>query len=235
MNDHGPKILLVDDEDSLRRVLRARLLLHGYSVYEANRGRQALSLVPLFVPDLIVLDLGLPDLDGIEVTRRIRKFSQTPVVILSVRRTESDKISVLEAGADDYLTKPCNLVDLLDRIRGALRGQSLLKSGVFTAGDLLVDFNSGLVQIDSHPVHLTAPEFDVLRALVANAGRLLTQRRLVREVWGENNEESSVKKLRSTITTLRRKLDANPARPGHIATEPGVGYRLRLPSAISLV
>ena len=230
LNDRGPTILLVDDEDALRQVLRARLTARGYFVHEASSGEEVLQAVPVLRPDVIILDIGLPDIDGIEVTRRLRPLVQTPIIILSVHGTESDKIAALDAGADDYLTKPCDLGELLDRIRTALRRVTLTlqDARIFTAGDLVVDLNRHMVQVANNPIQLTVMEYDLLKVLVFNAGRLLTQRRLAREVWGQKSDDSALQMLRITIGTLRQKLDANRSHPGHIATEPGVGYRLRI-------
>jgi two-component system, OmpR family, KDP operon response regulator KdpE len=232
MSGQGSSVLIVDDEVALRQVLRARLTARGYVVHEASTGEDVLRIVPVLRPDVILLDIGLPDMDGIEVTRRLRPLVQTPIIILSVRAMESDKIAALDAGADDYLTKPCDLGDLLDRIGTALRRVLLQDAEVFTAGDLVVDLSRQTVQVANNPVCLTATEYDLLKVLVFNAGRLLTQRRLTQEVWGERNEDSALPLLRTTMTTLRQKLDSDRSHPGHIATEPGVGYRLRIANSI---
>jgi len=231
VSEPGPKVLLVDDEAVLRQVLRARLTARGYFIHEASTGEDVLKTVPALQPDVIVLDIGLPDIDGIEVTRRLRPLVQTPIIILSVHAAESDKIAALDAGADDYLTKPCDLGELLDRIRTVLARATLQDARVVTAGDLVVDLNRQMVQVANKPVHLTAMEYEVLKVLALNGGRLLTQRRLAREVWGERSDDNSLQMLRATISTLRQKLDTDPAHPGHISTEPGVGYRLRIASS----
>ena len=228
MTDQGPRIMLVDDEAALRQVLRTRLTARGYFIHEASNGEEVLQTVPVLRPDVIILDVGLPGIDGIEVTRRLRELVQTPIIILSVHATESDKIAALDAGADDYLTKPCNLRELLDRIRTALCRVTLQDARVFTSGDLVVDLNRQMVQVADNPVQLTMPEYDLLKVFVFNAGRLMTQRRLAQEVWAQRSDDNALQMLRTTISTLRQKLDANPAQPGHIATEPGVGYRLRI-------
>ena len=232
MNGQGSTILIVDDEAALRQVLRARLTVRGYVVHEASTGEEALRIVPVLRPALLVLDIGLPGIDGIEVTRRLRTLVQTPIIILSVHAAESDKIAALDAGADDYLTKPCDLGELLDRIRTALRRIALQDAQVFTAGDLVVDLNRQVAQVANSPVLLTAVEYDLLKVLVFNAGRLLTQRRLAREVWGQRSGDDALQMLRTTINTLRQKLDSNGSQPGYIATEPGVGYRLRVATSI---
>jgi len=177
---------------------------------------------------VIILDIGLPDIDGIEVTRRLRPLVQTPIIILSVHAMEFEKIAALEAGADDYLTKPYDLGELLDRIRTALLRVALQGVRVFTSDDLVVDLSCQVVQVGGNPVQLTAIEYGLLKVLVLNAGRLLTQRRLAHEVWGEATEDDALQLLRTTIATLRQKLAANPAHPRHILLEPGVGYRLRI-------
>ncbi len=225
---NGPTILLVDDEAPLRQVLRARLTARGYSIQEASSGEEVLRTVPVLQPDVILLDIGLPGIDGIEVTRRLRPSVQTPIIILSVHAAESDKIAALDAGADDYLTKPCDLGELLDRIRTALRQATLKDGDVFTAGDLVVDVNRQTVHVANEPVRLTETEYNLLKVLVLNAGKLLTQGRLAKNIWGQRSDDDAVQMLRTTVRSLRQKLDTNSSQPGHIATEPGVGFRLRV-------
>ncbi len=225
---NGPTILLVDDEASLRQVLRARLTARGYSIQEAGSGEEVLRTVPGMQPDVIILDIGLPGIDGIEVTRRLRPSVQTPIIVLSVHATESDKIAALDAGADDYLTKPCDLGELLDRIRIALRPATLKDAGVFTAGDLVVDVNRHAVHVANEPIQLTELEYNLLKVLVLNAGKLVTQGRLAQESWGKGGDADAGQILRTTIRSLRQKLDTNSSQPSHIGTEPGVGYRLRI-------
>src|SRR5665213_2851113 len=221
---NGPTILLVDDEAPLRQVLRARLTARGYSIQEASSGEEVLRTVPSMQPDVIILDIGLPGIDGIEVTRRLRTSLQTPIIILSVHAAEADKIAALDAGADDYLTKPCDLGELLDRIRTALYRVTLKDADVFTSGDLVVDMNRQTVHAGNVSVLLTETEYSLLKVLVLNAGKLLTQDWLANEVWGERSTDA-LQMLRTTIRSLRQKLDTNSSQPGHIATEPGVGYR----------
>jgi two-component system KDP operon response regulator KdpE len=228
LNDHSPTVLLVDDGEALRRILRARLTAEGYIVHEASDGEEALHKAPMLLPDVIILDIGLPDIEGIEVTRRLRRLIPTPIIILSVHASEADKIAALDAGADDYLTKPFDMRELLDRIRTAIRRMKIQGPPVYTVGDLVVDLDRQIVQVSSKPVMLTTTEYQLLKILVFNAGRLMTQHRLVQEAWGERSGEG-LQMLRSTISALRQKLDANQ-HPGHIATEPGVGYRLRIAS-----
>lgn len=224
----GPTILLVDDEAPLRQILRARLTARGYAIQEASSGEEVLRTVSAVQPDVIILDIGLPGIDGIEVTRRLRPSVQTPIIMLSVHAAESEKIAALDAGANDYLTKPCDLGELLDRIRTALRPAALNDAGVFTAGDLVVDMNRQAVHVANEPVRLTPTEYSLLKVLVLNAGRLMTQGRLAKEIWSEKLDDDARQMLRTTIRSLRQKLDTNSSQPGHIATEPGVGYRLRV-------
>ena len=219
--------LLGDDEEAIRRVLRPQLTVRGYSVYEATNGQQILHSVPVLKPDVILLDLGLPDLDGIEVIHRLRDIAETPVIVLSVRAAASDKIAALDAGADDYLTKPCQPADLLERIRAALYRTKAQDSQVFTTGDLLIDLHREAVEVGGRTVELTEDEFRVLKVLALNPGRLVTQRRLAREVWGEQTKDETLQLLRVIVNDLRSKLETDPTRPRYIATEPGVGYRLR--------
>jgi two-component system KDP operon response regulator KdpE len=227
MSETGARVLVVDDEPAIRRFLRVSLSAHGYAVFEASDGQAALSAVVANRPDLIILDLGLPDLDGIEVTRLLREWTHIPIIILSVRGQEADKVTALDAGADDYLTKPFSTGELLARIRVALRhtGQSGSEP-VFTSDDLTVDLVRRVVTVARREVQLTPTEYDLLRALVIHAGKVLTHRQLLREVWGIGYEQET-HILRVNISNLRRKIEPDPARPRHILTEPGVGYRLR--------
>ena len=228
VNDSGSTVLLVDDEEALRRILSAGLTARGYLVREASSGEDACRIVPTLQPDVIVLDIGLPDIDGVEVTRRLRRLIHTPIIILSVHAMASDKIAALDAGADDYLTKPCELDTLLDRIRTALCRVMPQDAGVFASGDLTVDLHRQMVQLGEKQIKLTETEYDLLRILVLNPGKLLTQRRLVREVWEEIGDEEGLQMLRTTISALRQKLDVHSERSCHIMLEPGVGYRLRI-------
>jgi two-component system KDP operon response regulator KdpE len=227
MNEAGARVLVVDDEPAIRRFLRASLSAHGYAVFEAEGGQSALSAVVADRPDLVILDLGLPDLDGIEVTRLLREWTHIPIIILSVRGQEADKIAALDAGADDYLTKPFSAGELLARMRVALRrvGQSGLEP-IFTSDDLTVDLARRVVMVAGHEVQLTPTEYDLLRVLVNHAGKVLTHRQLLREVWGVGYEQET-HMLRVNVSNLRRKIEPDPTRPRYILTEPGVGYRLR--------
>jgi two-component system KDP operon response regulator KdpE len=226
MTQSGVRVLVVDDEAAIRRYLRASLSAHGYAVFEADSGRAALSSVTAVRPDLVILDLGLPDLDGIEVTRLLRTWTQVPILILSVRGQEADKIAALDAGADDYLTKPFGTGELLARMRVALRRSSQAKvEPVFTVDALVVDLERRVVTVDGSEVQLTPNEYGVLRVLVTHAGKVLTHRQLLREVWGVGYQQET-HLLRVNISNLRRKIEPDPSRPHYILTEPGVGYRL---------
>jgi two-component system KDP operon response regulator KdpE len=227
MTESSPRILVVDDEPAIRRFLRVSLTARGYTIYEAADGEEALQAVLAHRPDLLILDLGLPDLDGVQVTRSLREWTQIPIIILSVREQESDKIAALDAGADDYLTKPFGLGELLARIRAALRRQvTTATQPVFHEGGLSVDLTRRLVTVDGREVQLTPTEYDLLRVLVLNAGKVLTHGQLLHKVWGEGYEDMHL--LRVNISNLRRKIEPDASRPTYIHTEPGVGYRLRL-------
>jgi len=227
MTEVGVRVLIVDDEIAIRRFLRVALNGQGFIVSEAATGQEALQAMSLKRPDLVILDLGLPDVDGVEITRRLREWTQVPVIILSVREQEADKIAALDAGADDYLTKPFGMGELLARIRVVLRRQTVSTSEpVFRLGELTVDLASRLVTVSNHEVQLTPTEYDILRALVIHAGKVLTNRQLLRQVWGEGYDDLHI--LRVNISNLRHKLEPDPSRPTYIHTEPGVGYRLKL-------
>jgi two-component system KDP operon response regulator KdpE len=221
------RILIVDDEPAIRRFLRTSLAPQGYAVTEAADGRSGLSAAMADRPDLVILDIGLPDLDGIHVTRALREWTQLPIIILSVRDREVDKIAALDAGADDYLTKPFGLGELLARIRVALRRQTVSQSEpVFRSGDLTVDLVGRVVSVGGREVQLTPTEFELLRVLVRNAGKVMTHRHIMRQVWGDGYDDIHI--LRVNISNLRGKLEPDPARPRFIMTDPGVGYRMKL-------
>jgi len=226
MTEDARRILIVDDEAPIRRYLRVVLGAQGYTLFEAAGGQDALNAVLGDRPDLIILDLGLPDMDGVEVTRRLREWSQTPIIILSVREAEGDKIAALDAGADDYLVKPFGTGELLARIRAALRRQADdSEEPVIQAGPLRMDLSRRLVTVDDREIVLTPTEYDLLRILMRNAGRVMTHRQLLRLVWGPAYE-NEMHLLRVNVSNLRRKLDPDPSSPSPIRTEPGVGYRL---------
>jgi two-component system, OmpR family, KDP operon response regulator KdpE len=223
------RILVVDDERPIRRFLNASLG-GQYTVLEASTGQEALAMAVSGRPDVIILDLGLPDMDGLEVARRLREWTQIPIIIVSVRDQEEHKIAALDAGADDYLTKPFGVGELTARVRAALRRSAQPESEpVFQRDDLLVDLARRNVFRQGRAVSLTPTEYDILRLLVQHAGKVLTHEQLIRSIWGNesaSNEEDS-HLLRVNVSNLRRKLEPDPSRPRHIVTEPGVGYRLK--------
>jgi two-component system, OmpR family, KDP operon response regulator KdpE len=227
MSENQNKILVIDDELSIRRFLRVALAAHEYDVVEAVNGQEGLSSAVNSKPDIIILDLGLPDMDGVEVTRLLREWTQIPIVILSVRGSESDKIAALDAGADDYLTKPFGVGELLARLRAALRHSSQFQSeNIISIGKLKVDLARRIVTLSDREVQLTPTEYDLLKVLIAHSGRVLTHRQLLRQVWGKMYEDE-FHILHVNISNLRRKIESDTARPQYIVTEPGVGYRLR--------
>jgi two-component system, OmpR family, KDP operon response regulator KdpE len=221
------RVLIVDDEQAIRRFLRVTLTSQAYTVIEAVSGQEALSGAANQKPDIIILDLGLPDVDGVEVTRLLREWTKIPIIILSVRGSEKDKIAALDAGADDYLTKPFGVGELLARLRAALRRAAQTTTElVFTSGNLKVDLERRLVTVSGREVQLTPTEYGLLCVLLNHAGKVLTHHYLLREVWGaEYGEEFHM--LHVNISNVRHKIEPDPTRPQFIITEPGVGYRLR--------
>ena len=229
LNTSNPpiKILIVDDERPIRRYLNASLGSR-YSILEAENGNEAIKIAAMNRPEVIILDLGLPDMDGTEVTRRLREWTDVPIIVISVRDSEEDKVAALDAGADDYLTKPFGTSELLARIRVALRraNKPEEESLIYQSDGLLIDFVKRDVRVNDNPVTLTPTEYSILRTLVNHAGKVLTHQQLIKEVWGGNYEVNS-HLLRVNISNLRRKIEANPLLPRHIITEPGVGYRFK--------
>jgi len=225
----APLLLLIEDEPQMRRFLRATLKAHGYQIVEAATAREGLAQAAGRNPELILLDLGLPDLDGLEVVRTIRRSAPTPIIVISARGQEQDKVAALDLGADDYLTKPFGASELLARIRVALR-RSALRPGaaepVFQTGELRVDLVRRQVFRGEEETHLTPTEYRLLAALIRHAGRVSTHRQLLEEVWGANYADQS-HYLRVYMAQLRHKLERDPTRPRLLTTEPGVGYRLR--------
>lgn len=222
------QVLIVDDERAIRRFLHTALTAQGYTVFEAATGHEAIQSVISHPPDVIILDLGLPDINGIEVTSQLREWSQIPIIILSVRESEQDKITALDAGADDYLTKPFGIGELMARIRATLRhSQFPQPDAVFQTGELIVDFARRVVNMAGSDIQLTPTEYDLLRVLIKYAGKVLTHHQLLREVRGGGYEADS-HLLRVHMSNLRRKLEPDPNRPRYILTEAGVGYRLVL-------
>jgi two-component system KDP operon response regulator KdpE len=225
MNDKL-RVLVVDDERPIRRFLNASLG-GEYSVLEAASGEEALAVTASARPDAILLDLGLPDSDGVDVTRRLREWTQIPIIVVSVRDTEEDKIAALDAGADDYLTKPFSVGELMARLRVTLRRAAAPgNEPVFHADRLSVDLTRREVKVDGKTTSLTPTEYDILRALIQHAGKVLTHQQLIRLVWGDARE-ADAHLLRVNVSNLRRKIEADPSRPHCVVTEPGVGYRLK--------
>jgi two-component system KDP operon response regulator KdpE len=221
-----PRILVVDDEQAIRRFLRTALDNGEFAVHLADDGHTALAAAVAVRPDIILLDLGLPDLDGVEVINRIREWSKVPIIVLSVRDREDDKVKALDAGADDYLTKPFGIAELLARIRVSLRrAVQQAPEPVYAIGELEVDLARRRVLVGGQEVQLTPTEYDLLCLLVAHAGKVLTHRQILRQIWGiAYLEQPHV--LRVNISNLRRKIEADASRPRYILTEPGVGYRM---------
>lgn len=222
-----PRILLIDDEAAIRRFLRTILCEEEFALHLAESGHAGLAAAAAVRPDVILLDLGLPDLDGVDVLRRLREWSTVPVIVLSVRAREDDKVAALDAGADDYLTKPFGVAELLARIRAALRRTvASAPEPTFDHEGLHVDLTLRQVTVEGDDVQLTPTEYDLLKLLVSHAGKVLTHRQILSRIWGVAYlEQPHV--LRVNISNLRRKIERDPSRPRHIVTEPGVGYRLK--------
>jgi len=230
MGEIQPVLLVVEDEAPMRKFLRTSLANHGYRVVEATTGAEALALAKSHNPELVLLDLGLPDMDGLEVARRLREWMTAPVIVVSARGQEDDKVKALDEGADDYLTKPFGTGELMARIRVALRHAA--RAGrpstepVLVAGEIRVDLDKRTVHVADAEVHLTPIEYKLLVVLMKNAGRVLTHRQLLKEVWGPSYA-TQTQYLRVYMTQLRHKLERDAARPKYLVTEPGVGYRLK--------
>jgi two-component system KDP operon response regulator KdpE len=226
MSDSPLRILVVDDERAIRRFLKVSLGSQ-HTVFEAASGEEALQAVAVERPDLVIMDLGLPDMDGAEVTRRLREWTQIPIIVVSVREREDEKITALDAGADDYLTKPFGIGELMARIRVAMRRSVQPENEpISQIGELTLDMARRLVTVRGEVVTLTPNEYDILRTLVLNAGKVLTHRQLLRAVWGASYENET-HLLRVNVSNLRAKIEADASRPQVILTEPGVGYRLK--------
>ncbi|MGZ8219211.1 response regulator [Methylomagnum sp.] len=229
MVNPAPTVVLIEDDPQMRRFLRTGLGSEGFRVFEADTGRQGLVEVGTRKPDLVILDLGLPDMDGVEVVKAIRGWTGLPILILSARDAERDKIEALDAGADDYLTKPFGLGELLARLRVALRhaaGPGTNPAEAFSTGSLTVDLQKRLVYVNGAEVHLTPVQYRLLAVLVRHAGKVLTHRQIIKEVWGPAHVDNT-HYPRIYMSQLRQKLEADPARPEYLLTESGVGYRLR--------
>jgi two-component system KDP operon response regulator KdpE len=229
LSDTEPLILVVEDEAPMRRFLKVSLTSNGYRTAEAETGAEGLSQAAQRNPDLVLLDLGLPDLDGLIVTERLREWAKMPIIVISARGQEEDKVKALDGGADDYLTKPFGMGELLARVRVALRHGAITQVGdsLFSLGGLKVDLARRLVTVNEREVHLTPIEYKLLATLIKNAGRVVTHRQLLKEVWGPGYGDQT-QYTRVYMGQLRHKLEENPSRPVYLVTEPGVGYRLRM-------
>lgn len=226
MEQTGKKILIIDDESQIQRLLKVTLTAHDYEIHQASDAQDGLNSIITFMPDLIILDLGLPDLDGLEVIKIVRDWSKTPILILSAREYESEKVKALDLGADDYITKPFGMGELLARVRAALRHvRDHDDQPIMTFENLMIDRVKRVVLVDGKEVKFTPTEYELLKTLAINAGRVLTHRFLLDTVWGPQYENEG-HYLRIYIGQLRKKIEADPSRPHHILTEPGVGYRL---------
>lgn len=228
---NAANILVIDDEAQIRRVLRSTLTFRGYELLEASTGEEGLELARKFKPDLILLDVNLPGISGVETCRELRRFTAAPVIMLTVRNAERDKVVALDAGADDYVTKPFGIEELLARVRASLRRHSSTEAvPAFQSRDLTVDFEERRVTVSGETVHLAPKEFEVLKHLIAQQGKPVTHRRLLQAVWGpEYGEETE--NLRVVINQLRKKIEKDPAQPKYVLTEPWVGYRFQPPKA----
>src|SRR5688572_1115360 len=225
----GPKVLIVDDEPQIRRFLRASLQAHDYQVVEAENGKEGVRACTVQKPELLILDLGLPDMDGLDVIKLVREWSTIPIIVLSLRSDDSDKIQALDRGANDYVTKPFSMGELLARMRVALRqgpGAGTEAEPVVTAGDIAIDLAKRLVTVGGTPVRLSRKEYDLLRILASHPGKVITHQQLLQEVWGQAYVEET-QYLRVYVGQLRQKLEKEPAAPKYLVTEPGVGYRLQ--------
>jgi two-component system KDP operon response regulator KdpE len=224
----GPVALIIDDEAQIRRFLKISLEANGYRVYESKTGQEGLTQFGTLRPDVLILDLGLPDMDGLDVLKSLREWSNTPVIILSVRNADAEKIAALDAGADDYLTKPFSVGELLARLRVAQRHtQPVPETAIFQAGPLSVDLAHRAVMVNDQPVKLTLTEYALLKLMIQHAGQVLTHRQILREVWGPQYVDET-HYLRVYMAQLRQKIEADPTRPKILLTEPGVGYRLAM-------
>lgn len=226
----GPKVLVVDDEPQIRRFLRASLQSHDYTVLEAENGKEAVRVCTTQKPELLILDLGLPDMDGLDVIKLVREWSKVPIIVLSIRSDDVDKIEALDRGANDYVTKPFSMGELLARMRAALRqgrGEGGDAGGsVVTVGDICIDFGKRLITRGGTPVKLSRKEYDLLKILATHPGKVITHQQLLQEVWGPAYVEET-QYLRVYVGQLRQKLERDPAAPQWLITEPGVGYRLQ--------
>jgi len=226
---NSQKILVVDDAPQVRRVMRATLTSEGYTIYEARNGEEALEAFRATPPDIVLLDVNMPGMDGMETCREIRRNSAVPIIMLTVRSMEKDKVKALDAGADDYVVKPFNMQELLARIRAALRRAAQDDASLAVSGkELNIDFGKRQILVRGKEVHLTPKEFDLLRELVLNRGRPVAHRRLLQAVWGPDYGDET-EYVRVVVNQLRKKIETDPAKPKYIRTEPWIGYRFMLP------
>ncbi|MCF7928886.1 MAG: response regulator [Spirochaetales bacterium] len=225
-----PLILIVEDDKPIQNFLRTSLNNHNYRLLLVEKGKEAISMAPSHMPDLIILDLGLPDIDGIEVIKQLRSWSSIPIIVVSAREQERSKIEALDCGADDYLTKPFSIGELLARIRVSLRHSQINSSNTrisseFRVGDLVIDCENRSVKISNQFIHLTPTEYKIIALLVKNAGKVLTHHYILKNIWGPSSENES-QYLRVFMANLRKKIETDPAQPRYLVTEIGVGYRL---------
>ncbi|RTE06420.1 response regulator [Paenibacillus whitsoniae] len=226
MTELGTHILVVDDEPQIRKLLKVNLGAHRYVIHEASTGEEGVRNASLTVPDLIVLDLGLPDIPGMEVLSRIREWSNVPIIVLTAKDRDEDKIAALDSGADDYVTKPFSMGELVARIRVALRhAAKTTNEPILRIGEMIIDLAQRIVELKGERIKLTPTEYDLLKVLASNAGKVVTQRQLLQQVWGNQLDESNSHYLRIYIGHLRKKLEEDAMQPKFIVTEPGIGYR----------
>ncbi|MFC5450966.1 response regulator [Paenibacillus aestuarii] len=226
---NGARILIIDDEPQIRKLLKVTLQAHSFEIHEAATGEDGVYQASIVHPDLIVLDLGLPSMSGMDVLTRVREWSQIPIIVLTAKDREEDKIAALDGGADDYVTKPFGMGELVARIRVALRHVAkTVDEPILRFDHLVIDLAQRLVELDGNRVKLTPTEYDLLKVLASNAGKVVTQRQLLQQVWGGHHHESDSHYLRIYIGHLRKKLEEDPTRPKFIETEPGIGYRFLL-------
>ncbi|KYZ76028.1 two-component system response regulator [Anaerosporomusa subterranea] len=226
MTEKGMRILIIEDDPQIRKLLKVSLRVYGYDIDEAVTGRDGINRAAIFIPDLIILDLGLPDIDGKEVVQQIREWSQMPIIILTARDQEQEKVQTLDSGADDYITKPFGVSELMARMRVSLRRASHTeKELILTCGDLKVDITQRRVTVGGWEVKLTPTEYNILKELIQHAGKVLTHKQLLGAIWGKYHIEDT-HYIRLFISQLRHKIEENPTQPRYIISEPGVGYRL---------
>jgi two-component system KDP operon response regulator KdpE len=224
--ENGARILVIDDEPQIQKLLKVTLQAHRFEIHESTTGEDGVLQASIVHPDLIVLDLGLPDMSGMDVLKRIRDWSSVPIIVLTAKEREEDKITALEGGADDYVTKPFSMGELVARIRVALRHVAKsVNEPILQFGELVIDLAHRAVELNGERLKLTPTEYDLLKILAANAGKVVTQRQLLQQVWGGHHHESDSHYLRVYIGHLRKKLEEEPTRPKYIVTEPGIGYR----------